>query len=177
MLSHPLSVFGWLVAGAGFALLIFWVPTDVPSPGFGVRVEPVFNMHKAQISLGVLLTGLAMMIAGTIAGGFRELRSSLRDAAGGTARLTGESQTEKSADMVADGAQVIKESAEPYYYAPGHPPNFNRLKETHLIRRGMFGRIEIHEMDDGQFLFQSSEGWRPFASKGEAVEAATFDSK
>lgn len=75
MLDHPFSIFGWLVAGAGFALLIFWVPTGVPSPGFGVRVEPVFNMHKAQISWAVLLMGLAMVISGAVAGGFKSLHS------------------------------------------------------------------------------------------------------
>ena len=175
MLDHPLSVLGWLVAGIGFALLIFWVPTNVPSPGFGARVEPVFNMHKAQISQSVLLTGLAMGIAGAIAGGFKALRSSLQDAGGLVARSTGKGQPEESAVPIVDEAQVIEERAEPYDYTPGHPANFNRLKETHLIRRGMFGRIEIHEMDGGQFLLHDGQGWRSFASKEEAV--AMLDGK
>lgn len=176
MLDHPFSVFGWLVAGAGFALLIFWVPTGVPSPGFGVRVDSVFNMHKAHISQAILLTGLAMVIAGVIAGGFEALRSSRREATGGAARSTKGGHAEEKSDAATDGAQVIEEPVEAYQYKGGYP-DFSQLKEIHVVRRGMFRRHEIFEMNGGQCLFRDSQGWRPFASKEEAVEAATFEGK
>lgn len=50
----------------------------------------------------------------------------------------------------------------------GTPPDFNRLIKTHIIRKGMFSSLDIHEMDSGQFLYHDGDSWLSFDSLEDA---------
>ncbi len=49
-----------------------------------------------------------------------------------------------------------------------HAPNFNLLKKTHKERSATKGTVEIHEMNDGEFLARHDGAWRAFSSLEEA---------
>ncbi|NAZ35882.1 hypothetical protein [Rubellimicrobium sp. CFH 75288] len=72
MLRHPLWIGGWLIVVAGFGLLIFWAPVSVR--GYGMESQPVLNLHRLEISRGLMWIGFVLSVSGAIIEGFTSLR-------------------------------------------------------------------------------------------------------
>ena len=146
--NNPISVIGWIIALIGWFILLL-----VPGEG---RTGFV-NLHRLQIADAAILSGLAMVIIGTIADGFERLLTATERQ---RERFTPQGHGSESGRQPHNTDRTQREPGAP-------PPDFNLLVTTHKLRFGQFGRAEVHELRDGRFALRLSGHWHYFATLDE----------
>jgi hypothetical protein len=142
MLTHPVSLLGWLIFGIGFLMLLSWVPTNVPGAGFGQLSQSVYNAHKAEISKATMLLGAVLAIVGTIVRGFEFL-------------------AEKVAAFFGDEMASVNQKP---YPTPTISEHVSDEQETVLVKDRQGRNREVKVMEDGTAVVQTITGLKTFPS-------------
>ncbi len=146
MASSRLTLFGLLLAGLGWVLLLFGGKISLVAAGLMGRVLPLaIDPGRTDVAQSLILTGFGLAILGTLRAGLKTLR------------LFFEAVLQRSAAA----------RAQP---APPPPPAVEPVDPTQVVERGWIRNRPYARFADGSVEIETLLGIRRFASFADAED-------